>query len=386
MRGFVLSGMALIAATYGLARFGYGLFLPRFMEEFGISSAVSGFIQAGSFLSFCVAAFIATLVSTHPRRVVMTAGATASLGSLGVALSPNAGVLAVSIVVAGAGAGFATPGLVTLVQNNVSPQRRENAQTTVNAGTGAGIVIAGLLLFATVSQWRLGWAAIALAAAAAAVSTLVTDRSQAQHPSGGRSPSMSRSHWRALAWPFAAAILAGASSAGIWTFGRTIMAETSGGGEVYSVIAWMLLGGFGVLGLGAGHAVHALSLRTAWSSITFAMGAATVVLGSAPGSMAAAYVSAAAFGATYTAVSGLLIVWAERAVPDRASTGTAALFIALAVGQAAGSAILGVLLDPASPAPAFIVAGLFAVLAILPTLLRSEAGLGLTRRAEPAAL
>ncbi len=193
---------------------------------------------------------------------------------------------------------------------------------------------------------------------------------------------MSRSHWRALAWPFAAAILAGASSAGIWTFGRTIMAETSGGGEVYSVIAWMLLGGFGVLGLGAGHAVHALSLRTSWSSITFAMGAATVVLGSAPGSMAAAYVSAAAFGATYTAVSGLLIVWAERAVPDRAATGTAALFIALAVGQAAGSAILGLLLDPASPAPAFIVVSIFAVLAILPTLLRSEAGLGLTHRAE----
>ncbi|WP_258934525.1 hypothetical protein [Nesterenkonia pannonica] len=109
MRGFVLSGMALIAATYGLARFGYGLFLPRFMEEFGISSAVSGFIQAGSFLSFCVAAVVATLVSTHPRRIVMAASATASLGSLGVALSPNAGVLAVSIVVAGAGAGFATP-------------------------------------------------------------------------------------------------------------------------------------------------------------------------------------------------------------------------------------------------------------------------------------
>ena len=34
MRALVISGMILIAATYGLARFGYGLFLPQLTEAF----------------------------------------------------------------------------------------------------------------------------------------------------------------------------------------------------------------------------------------------------------------------------------------------------------------------------------------------------------------
>lgn len=44
MRALVVSDMALIAATYGLARFGYGLFLLRFTETFQMGSEVSGFI------------------------------------------------------------------------------------------------------------------------------------------------------------------------------------------------------------------------------------------------------------------------------------------------------------------------------------------------------
>jgi len=143
VRAMVVSGMALIAATYGLARFGYGLFLPRFTETFQMGSATAGFIQAGSFLSFCLAAVLALRLAARPRLVVMCAGATAALGSMGVAVAPDVVVLAVSVVLAGAGAGFATPGLVTFIERNIAPARQESAQTIVNAGTGAGIVVSG---------------------------------------------------------------------------------------------------------------------------------------------------------------------------------------------------------------------------------------------------
>ncbi|MFJ6284387.1 hypothetical protein ACIQHF_15190 [Pseudarthrobacter oxydans] len=170
-----------------------------------------------------------------------------------------------------------------------------------------------------------------------------------------------------LAWPIAAAVLAGASSAAVWTFGRTVMAASRTGEEAYSILAWMILGAFGVLGATAGKIVQAWSLRTACS---LAMAGATIVLGLAPGIPFSAYSSVALFGASYTALCGVLIIWAVRLVPGRAAEGTATLFIALAIGQAVGSATLGVLFDHVSPVLAFTVAGILGILAVLPAMKR----------------
>ena len=111
----ILSSMGLIAATYGLARFGYGLFLPQFQQAFDLDGATAGMIQAGSFLSYCVAAVIAALGAKWPRLLVVCAGASASAGALTVATAPSPAVLGIGVVVAGTGAGFATPGTVGLI-------------------------------------------------------------------------------------------------------------------------------------------------------------------------------------------------------------------------------------------------------------------------------
>lgn len=379
MRTFVFSGMALIAATYGLARFGYGLFLPRFTETFEMSSVVSGSIQAGSFLSFCIAAVIAARLGARPRLVVTCAGATAGLGAVGVAVSPHVLVFAVSVMIAGAGAGFATPGLVALAESNVPAQRRGGAQTVVNAGTGAGIVVAGLLMFLTLGQWRLGWWIIAAVVAAVTLAVLRTDQSSRQHPRQQQGPPP-QTHTRsggllsALRWPITAALLGGASSAAIWTFGRSIMAEPGVGGETYSILAWMVLGAFGILGALAGKITRAASVAVAWNLTTVAMALSTIALGLAPGVLVSAYLAVAIFGAGYTAICGVLIIWAGRMVPDQAAAGTAVLFIALAVGQAIGSVVLGVLLSLGSEALAFGVAGVLGVLAVAPTMARAATG------------
>ncbi|GEO96657.1 MFS transporter [Kocuria turfanensis] len=366
MRALLLSGMALIAATYGLARFGYGLFLPRFTEAFQMGSAVSGLVQAGSFLSFCLAAVLASRLAARPRLVVVCAGTTAALGSAGVAVAPTVVVLAASVVLAGTGAGFATPGLVTLIERNLAPARQESAQTVVNAGTGAGIVAAGILMLLTTEQWRLGWAAMATMVVLATVATLRADESAHRAQAPEPAPRVRARDLASLARPVAAAALAGASSAAIWTFGRTVMAISRTGEEAYSIAGWMVLGAFGVLGAAAGRIVQVWSLRTAWNVTVVAMAVSTVVLGVAPGSPLAAYVSVAVFGAGYTALCGVLILWATRVVPERASAGTAALFIALAVGQAVGSVLLGVLMGSTTPALTFAVAGLIGVLAVVP--------------------
>ncbi|WP_235472119.1 MFS transporter [Arthrobacter sp. Edens01] len=368
----VASGLALIAATYGLARFGYGLFLPRFAEAFDMGPGLSGAIQAGSFLSYCLTALLAARLGSRPRLVVGLAGTAAALGSAGVAAAPNAGLLAAAVVMAGAGAGFATPGLVSLIERNVKPDRQENAQTIVNSGTGAGLVAAGVLLVLVAGQWRLGWAVIAGVVVLATVATLRSDRRRDGQSPAGTKQNPGWKNLAALARPLAAAALAGASSGAVWTFGRTVLAEGRET-ELYSIGAWMVLGAFGVLGAGAGRIVQAWSLRTAWTVTTLPMAGATMLMGAFPGTAAAAYAAAALFGASYIAMSGVLIVWAVRIVPEQASAGTVALFIALAVGQAAGSVGLGAVLAPDAPVGAFSLAAAVGVLAVFPAWIRGRA-------------
>jgi len=48
---FIISATALIAATYGLSRFGYGLFVPAFNQSFALTPTVTGSISSGSFIS-----------------------------------------------------------------------------------------------------------------------------------------------------------------------------------------------------------------------------------------------------------------------------------------------------------------------------------------------
>ncbi|WP_152188282.1 MFS transporter [Georgenia satyanarayanai] len=370
MSRVVLSGMALIAATYGLARFGYGLFLPRLEEAFTLGPAVSGAVQAGSFLSYCVCALLASRMGSRPRAVVAWAGVTACVGSLGVALAPGAVVLALSVVVAGAGAGFATPGLVSVVERNIAPGRQETAQTVVNAGTGAGIVLAGGMALVAGGQWRLAWVAIAAVSAAATLASLRADRAGSSEVD--RPPRVALGP---LARPIAAAVLAGCSSAAVWTFGRSLMAgATSDGG---SIAGWMVLGACGVLGAVAGPLVQAWDLRAAWALTCGAMALATVTLGLVP-SGPAAVAAVGVFGASYTAVSGVLIVWAVRVLPQSSAAATVVLFVALALGQAAGAVLVGALLGATSATLAFSVAGAVGVVATLVVVMQRE------RRTAPA--
>jgi hypothetical protein len=64
----VAPGLAMIAVTYGLARFAYGLFLPEMRESLGLSDSVLGLIGAGSYAGYCLA--VIGVVREHPLGIV----------------------------------------------------------------------------------------------------------------------------------------------------------------------------------------------------------------------------------------------------------------------------------------------------------------------------
>src|ERR1700712_2015208 len=82
-----VSGMLLIASTYGLARFGVGLYAPRIETRHPALIDVLGLAAGAQFVAYAVAAVAAALfVDDRPRTGLVLAGTSATLGCLGIAV------------------------------------------------------------------------------------------------------------------------------------------------------------------------------------------------------------------------------------------------------------------------------------------------------------
>ncbi|WP_236836726.1 MFS transporter, partial [Blastococcus sp. KM273129] len=269
-----------------------------------------------------------------------------------VAVAPGTAVLAVGVLVAGGGAGAATPALVAAIAASLSPETEGRAQGVVNSGTGAGVVAGGLLVLAAPDAWRAAWLGFAVLAL---VVTWAADRS-ARWPGPVAPSGPADRPWRALGRPTVAAVIAGAGCAGVWTFGRDLM---TGAGELSagtSGALWCVLGAAGLLGGVSGALVERVGVRAAWRGSLLVAAAATALLAVRPGDPWVAGLALAAFGGAFVALSGVLIAWGARARPDGAAAAAAFLFVGLTAGQALGAVALGALAAGPGLAAALLVA------------------------------
>ncbi|WP_299929102.1 MFS transporter [uncultured Nocardioides sp.] len=335
-----LAGTLLIASTYGMARFGVGLFAPRLVAERPDLEPVVGWAAAAQFVSYAVAATIAARVSDRrPRALVLAAGTTAALGCLGVATTASPTWFVVLVLVGGAGAGLASPALVRVVDAVTPPRSAATAQALVNTGTAVGVVVAGVLALAVPSTTVAWWTMAAINALAAAAVLLLAGGRSGRDGTATATASGSSYDWRPLATPAVAAVVAGAGSALVWSYGPLI---ATGSGQVADSrvgLLWIVLGIGGLAGPLTGRLVAGRGLAGAWSWSVGAVALASVALAAAVdlGLAWPAYVAMACFGAGYMCLSGVLILWARDVWPEAAGRGTSVLFVALAVGQAVGA-------------------------------------------------
>ncbi|MBE9925055.1 MFS transporter [Cellulosimicrobium cellulans] len=358
----VAAGTGLVAVTYGVVRYGYGLQLPTLTTELGLSSAAAGAIAAGSFAAYCAAALGAqrTMARRSPRAVVWAAAALAAAGAVLVGLSWSSASLAAGVLVAGSAAGAASPALVAAVGATVDGRRAGRMQAVVNSGTGVGVALVGAATLVAPDVWRPVWFA---AAVGAVVTAAVVDRS-ARWPSAPEAPPASRGAGeRSLARAGVAAAVAGIGSAAVWTFGRDLVTVTGGLPGRTTAALWCLLGVAAVLGALSGDAVRVLGLRGAWVVTAVATAVGTAALALAPGSVPVVAVAGALFGGAYTALSGVLIAWGTALRPHAAGRATAALFVALTAGQAVGALATGGLSDVVGPQAAFWVGAVLLLVA-----------------------
>ncbi|MFL0389735.1 MFS transporter [Curtobacterium sp. 179-B 9B NHS] len=381
------SGLGLVAATYGLVRLAFGLFLPDVQRDLGFGADVGGAVSSGASVLYCTGAVVGFLLADRAARwLVVVAALTAGLGAITTAASATTVVFGVAAVVASTGAGLASPAMVQLVAGRLDGAARDRAQAVVNSGTGPGLVAAGVLALLLLPDWRTAWAAagvvtllvgavVFLAAGRGApdARSAPAQSSALRHPavrrSAPRRPALraalpGRSWFGAQVVPVVVALLFGAGSAAVWTYGRSALVG-AGVPSGLTVVAWIALGVGGASVAVTARWTSGLPAARLWLLTTTLAAVAVLTLGLLPHVVGAALVACALFGWGYTAATGALIAWTTEIDQGHAAAGTALLFVVLVAGQALGAAAAGVLVGPAGTATTFTAAA--AVVAVAAT-------------------
>jgi predicted MFS family arabinose efflux permease len=166
-------GVALIATTFGLARYGYGLLVPGMRRSFGLDATAAGLLGSGAYVTYLAAtvASMPVLSRYGPRRVAIFAGLLATAGMAIIGQASNVSVLMLGVTAAGASSGFAFPPFADVAAEHVDPGRRGDVLAAISSGTGWGVALAAPAAIALGRDWRTAW--LTFAAAALVVSATV---------------------------------------------------------------------------------------------------------------------------------------------------------------------------------------------------------------------
>jgi len=340
-------GGGLIAVTYGLARFMFGLFLPAIRADIALSPTLAGVIGALPFVSFVLAILAAPAVARMlgVRWAATLAAAFALAGLAAIAQAPGPWVLALGVLTCGISTGLSTPVLASAVHLTVRPALQGRVNAAINAGTSLGVAAAGPAVLWWADAWRpayLAAAGLALLALLAAATKLPARSPRAAGcPANAPQPRVSRRQWLDITRLSVLAAAMGFVSALYWVFGPDFAVRAGGLSSAGTAWMWLAVGVGGLAGGAAGdliqrhgHAIsHAFALAMLAASLT--------LLAADPSNVVLGLVSAAAFGGAYMTLTGLYLVGGTQILAQRPAQGPVIPFLAIACGQIAGSPVGG---------------------------------------------
>ncbi|WP_288443574.1 MFS transporter [uncultured Pantoea sp.] len=334
-----LSGFMLIAVTYGLARFAWGMMMPQVAQQISFSPRASGMLAACSYLAYCLATPGATLLLARwgVRSTAMLAALTAMLGLLLLAAASSAWLIAGGLFIAGLGAGLASPALASAVSRQIDASRQTAANTLINAGTGAGIIVSVPIFMLMPGGWRAAcccFAALALISLLLARYCLPAGRAD---PPGSPVGWRDRLHNRALQRVIIIAFLSGVASAAWWCFGPDVLRQHSHLNDGQASMLWLVSGAAGILGALTGPLARYIGMRQVYWLAQLAMAVPLLLLAALTHFSYWLVPAAALCGAGYVTLSGILLVAGAAATPQNAASGVAAAFLTLAIGQIGGA-------------------------------------------------
>ncbi|WP_440997393.1 MFS transporter [Arhodomonas sp. SL1] len=362
--GTAVLGSGIIAITYGLARFVFGLFLPAIREDMGLTPVMAGFIGALPFASFITAIVVAPFLARTlglRHAAALTAGF-ALLGLLAIAQAPGPLILAAGVVTCGISTGLSSPIMAQAVATTVKAPLRGRVNATVNAGTSFGIAVAVVVVLLGSGAWRsayLGFAVLAALGLAAAMRWLPgvsTDAAGAQPTKPGRE------QWREIARLSGLAAAMGFTSAIYWVFAPDFAIHGGGLDSGTGAWMWLTVGCVGLAGGTVGDLIERYGAARTHAGAFALLGTSLLLLAAAPDGLISALASAAAFGAAYMALTGFYLVRSIEILADHPALGPVLPLIATSSGQVMGSPVGGWLISTTGYATAFTA---FAVLGLM---------------------
>lgn len=364
--GFALFGAALVAISYGLARFAFGLFVPSISAELSLTSYLVGIIGALPFISFVLSTLVAPLAADRlgARNLAILSGAFGVGGLALISQSSDALSLGIGVFICGICTGLMMPALTAAMQALVSRAMHGRVSSIMNAGTSIGIIVAVPTVVFLSDAWRLTYTIFAALTAMGVVAAwyFIPSVSRVIPANAAPPPPITRSQWSRLIRLTIFAFAMGFVSAPYWLFAPDLAVTLGALSPGHTGWLWFAVG---IAGLG-GAVISDLADRNnppiTQALMLMMLSSSLALLAASPSQLALAIFSAMVFGLAYMSLTGLYLMTGIRLLPGRLSMGPVLPFMACALGQAVGSPVIGVLVDRLGYADAF---SIFSVVGIL---------------------
>ena len=347
--GFALLGAGLIAISYGLARFAFGLFVPPIRSELDLGADTVGIIGAIPFVSFVFATLLAPIAAARlgARNAAVLSGAFGVAGLALMSQAETALVLGAGVAACGVCTGLMMPALTSAMQAAVKRSMHGRVTAVMNAGTSIGVAVAVPAALFLAGAWRLAYLSFAVLAGIGVIAAwyFIPSVSRVMPADAEPVPRIGIIQWTQLVRLSLFAFSMGFIASGYWIFAPDLVVNLSSLPPDQTGWLWLAVG---IAGL-SGAVISDLSDRNG-PAITHALALVTIsaslaLLAASPGQLFLAIVSAVVFGVAYMSLSGLYLLTGIHLLPGRPSMGPVLPFIAIAIGQAAGSPAIGLAIE-----------------------------------------
>ncbi len=351
-----IAGTSLIAVTYGMARFSWGLMLPEVIVDIPFSPQMAGVISACSFAAYCLAIVASSVLDDRfgPRWMAAAAACCAAAGLAVIAVAGSPAMLAAGLFIAGLSPGLASPSLAAAVDQVVDPETQPTLNTIINSGTSAGIILSVPVLYFLPGGWRaacLVFTLFALACLPAILRYVPPGQTTAREtPPGWRETLLQRAMLNLMLIAF----FSGIASSAWWNFGPDVLRHHINVEAGTVNLLWLVGGGAGVMGALTGPLTERIGMKQVYRLSQLAMAVPLVLLAVSQQMHGWLFLAVACCGAGYVTLSGVLLVSGVAVTKNAPATGVAAVFFALAAGQVAGSVLFGLLSAVTGVVPALL--------------------------------
>ncbi|CDO04327.1 D-galactonate transporter [Oceanobacillus picturae] len=340
----IVVGLPMIAVTYGLSRFSYGLMLPYINDTLKMDQYTSGVISSLSYIAYCIAIVLAMGFSNKvtSKFIVVTAGLTSIIGLAIISSSPNAGVLGLGIFLAGLSTGFSSPPYANIIDQNVEPKLQNQTNSWINSGTSIGTAFTGLIAIIMADSWRETYFIFMIIAIFVLISNYkVLPKNQ---PLAGKEAGrFVKEEWKSATPLILASLLLGISCSAYWTFSRDFMLNNDSVPGYLGEWLWVIIGLAGLVGGAAGAFINKFGLMPAYKISVIALSTSSLLLGAFADHIVTGFLSPSLFGSSYIFMTGVLIVWGISLFKSNPSFGLGVPFLILALGQAIGAVFSGMI-------------------------------------------